>query len=55
MLQFLALCCPLLASTFITLLKGHNAWYGQMLAKGELSPDMGDSMSIKGKGMIHIV
>ncbi|ONM34665.1 Glycerol-3-phosphate dehydrogenase [NAD(+)] GPDHC1 cytosolic [Zea mays] len=30
---------------------GRNAWYGQMLAKGELSPDMGDS--IKGKGMIQ--
>ncbi|RVW16464.1 putative glycerol-3-phosphate dehydrogenase [NAD(+)] 1, cytosolic [Vitis vinifera] len=28
-----------------------NAWYGQMLAKGELSLDMGDSIS--GKGMIQ--
>jgi glycerol-3-phosphate dehydrogenase (NAD+) len=36
----------------VTLLKGRNAWYGQMLAKGELSPDMGDS--IRGKGMIQV-
>lgn len=42
---------PLLADTYVTLLKGRNAWYGQMLAKGELSPDMGDSIS--GKGMIQ--
>lgn len=42
---------PLLADTYVTLLKGRNAWYGQMLAKGELSLDMGDS--IKGKGMIQ--
>lgn len=42
---------PLLADTYVTLLKGRNAWYGQMLAKGDLSPDMGDS--IKGKGMIQ--
>ncbi|ONK63460.1 uncharacterized protein A4U43_C07F15380 [Asparagus officinalis] len=42
---------PLLADTYVTLLKGRNAWYGQMLAKGELSPAMGDS--IKGKGMIQ--
>ena len=44
---------PLLADTYVTLLKGRNAWYGQMLAKGELSPDMGDS--IKGKGMIQVI
>jgi glycerol-3-phosphate dehydrogenase (NAD+) len=44
---------PLLADTYVTLLKGRNAWYGQMLAKGELSPDMGDS--IKGKGMIQVM
>ncbi|PNX90144.1 glycerol-3-phosphate dehydrogenase, partial [Trifolium pratense] len=43
---------PLLADTYVTLLKGRNAWYGQMLAKGELSPDMGDS--ITGKGMIQV-
>ncbi|KAF7804059.1 glycerol-3-phosphate dehydrogenase [NAD(+)] GPDHC1, cytosolic [Senna tora] len=42
---------PLLADTYVTLLKGRNAWYGKMLAKGELSPDMGDSIS--GKGMIQ--
>ncbi|KAJ8646300.1 hypothetical protein MRB53_008048 [Persea americana] len=42
---------PLLADTYVTLLKGRNAWYGQMLAKGKLSLDMGDS--IKGKGMIQ--
>ncbi|KAB1222371.1 putative glycerol-3-phosphate dehydrogenase [NAD(+)] 1, cytosolic [Morella rubra] len=42
---------PLLADTYVTLLKGRNAWYGQMLAKGELSLDMGDSIS--GKGMIQ--
>ncbi|XP_010269672.1 PREDICTED: probable glycerol-3-phosphate dehydrogenase [NAD(+)] 1, cytosolic [Nelumbo nucifera] len=42
---------PLLSDTYVTLLKGRNAWYGQMLAKGELSLDMGDS--IKGKGMIQ--
>lgn len=42
---------PLLADTYVTLLKGRNAWYGQKLAKGEISLDMGDS--IKGKGMIQ--
>ncbi|GAA0160516.1 dehydrogenase [Lithospermum erythrorhizon] len=42
---------PLLADTYVTLLKGRNAWYGQKLAKGELNLDMGDS--IKGKGMIQ--
>lgn len=42
---------PLLADTYVTLLKGRNAWYGQKVAKGELTPDMGDS--IKGKGMIQ--
>lgn len=43
---------PLLADTYVTLLKGRNAWYGQMLAKGGLSLDMGDS--ITGKGMIQV-
>lgn len=43
---------PLLADTYVTLLKGRNAWYGQMLAKGELNRDMGDSIS--GKGMIQV-
>ncbi|KAL9239987.1 hypothetical protein vseg_014254 [Gypsophila vaccaria] len=42
---------PLLADTYVTLLKGRNAWYGQMLAKGGLSLDQGDSIS--GKGMIQ--
>ncbi|PON39727.1 Glycerol-3-phosphate dehydrogenase, NAD-dependent [Trema orientale] len=42
---------PLLADTYVTLLKGRNAWYGQKLATGELSLEMGDS--IKGKGMIQ--
>ncbi|KAB5572956.1 hypothetical protein DKX38_000150 [Salix brachista] len=42
---------PLLADTYVTLLKGRNSWYGQKLAEGELSLDMGDS--IKGKGMIQ--
>ena len=44
---------PLLADTYVTLLKGRNAWYGQMIAKGELSLDMGDSIS--GKGMIQVL
>lgn len=43
---------PLLADTYVTLLKGRNAWYGQMLAKGALNLDMGDSIS--GKGMIQV-
>ncbi|THU70384.1 hypothetical protein C4D60_Mb08t24410 [Musa balbisiana] len=42
---------PLLADTYVTLLKGHNAWYGQMLAKGELTLEMCDS--INGKGTIQ--
>ncbi|KAK8592187.1 hypothetical protein V6N13_062773 [Hibiscus sabdariffa] len=42
---------PLLADTYVTLLKGRNAWYGQQLAKGGLNLEMGDS--IKGKGMIQ--
>ncbi|XWS74718.1 hypothetical protein CRYUN_Cryun01aG0021900 [Craigia yunnanensis] len=42
---------PLLADTYVTLLKGRNAWYGQQLATGGLSLEMGDS--IKGKGMIQ--
>lgn len=43
---------PLLADTYVTLLKGRNSWYGQMLAKGELSRDMGENIS--GKGMIQV-
>ncbi|XP_030532204.1 probable glycerol-3-phosphate dehydrogenase [NAD(+)] 1, cytosolic [Rhodamnia argentea] len=42
---------PLLADTYVTLLKGRNAWYGQKLASGELNLDMGDN--IQGKGMIQ--
>lgn len=42
---------PLLADTYVTLLKGRNSWYGHKLANGELNLDMGDS--IKGKGMIQ--
>ncbi|KAL3632508.1 hypothetical protein CASFOL_025492 [Castilleja foliolosa] len=42
---------PLLADTYVTLLKGRNSWYGQMIAKGQLSLDMGDSIS--GKGTIQ--
>ncbi|XP_073126834.1 probable glycerol-3-phosphate dehydrogenase [NAD(+)] 1, cytosolic [Henckelia pumila] len=42
---------PLLADTYVTLLKGRNAWYGQKLAKKEISLDMGDN--IKGKGTIQ--
>ncbi|KAJ7554386.1 hypothetical protein O6H91_06G138100 [Diphasiastrum complanatum] len=42
---------PLLADTYVTLLKGRNAWYGQKIGSGELKPDMG--VNIKGKGMIQ--
>uniref|UniRef100_R7WB20 Glycerol-3-phosphate dehydrogenase (NAD(P)+) n=1 Tax=Aegilops tauschii TaxID=37682 RepID=R7WB20_AEGTA len=42
---------PLLADTYVTLLKGRNAWYGHKLAKAELTLEMGDS--IKGKGTIQ--
>lgn len=42
---------PLLADTYVTLLKGRNAWYGGKLASGELNIDVGDS--ITGKGMIQ--
>ncbi len=42
----------LLADTYVTLLKGHNAWYGEKLAKGELKIEMGDNIS--GKGMIQL-
>ncbi|KAM7272448.1 hypothetical protein ACFE04_027111 [Oxalis oulophora] len=34
-------------------LEGRNAWYAQMLAKGEINRDMGDNIS--GKGMIQTV
>ncbi|KAK4485466.1 hypothetical protein RD792_008107 [Penstemon davidsonii] len=42
---------PLLADTYVTLLKGRNAWYGHMIASGKLSLDMGSSIS--GKGTIQ--
>lgn len=45
---------PLLADTYVTLLKGRNAWYGQMIAKGQLSLDMGDSISGKGTIQVYI-
>lgn len=35
---------PLLADTYVTLLKGRNAWYGQQIAKGEIKLDMGDNI-----------
>lgn len=44
---------PLLADTYVTLLKGRNAWYGQQVAKGEILPQMGDMIS--GKGMIQVI
>ncbi|GMH30464.1 hypothetical protein Nepgr_032307 [Nepenthes gracilis] len=54
---------PLLADTYVTLLKGRNAGYGQMLAKGELNLDMlakgelnldmDDCISGKRQGMIQ--
>lgn len=43
---------PLLADTYVTLLKGRNAWYGYKVAKGELLPAQGDN--VKGKGMIQV-
>lgn len=43
---------PLLADTYVTLLKGRNSWYGHKLATRDLTLDMGDS--IKGKGMIQV-
>ncbi|CAM6085283.1 unnamed protein product [Calypogeia fissa] len=42
---------PLLADTYVTLLKGRNAWYGHKVAKGELRIEQGDN--VKGKGMIQ--
>lgn len=43
---------PLLADTYVTLLKGRNAWYGQMLAKGDINRDMGENIS--GKRIIQV-
>eukprot|EP00850_Spirogloea_muscicola_P015965 SM000126S26341 [mRNA] locus=s126:231338:234489:- [translate_table: standard] len=42
---------PLLADTYVTLLKGRNSWYGQQLGTRALTPDMGDN--VKGKGVIQ--
>lgn len=42
---------PLLADTYVTLLKGRNAWYGHELATGALTPEMGDV--VPGKGLIQ--
>ncbi|GMH05591.1 hypothetical protein Nepgr_007431 [Nepenthes gracilis] len=44
---------PLLADTYVNLLKGRNAGYGQRLAKGELNLDMDDCINGKGQGMIQ--
>lgn len=43
---------PLLADTYVTLLKGRNAWYGQMLAKCDINRDIGENIS--GKGMVQV-
>jgi glycerol-3-phosphate dehydrogenase (NAD+) len=42
---------PLLADTYVTLLKGRNAWYGGKLAKGEITIEMGDTFA--GTGTIQ--
>ncbi|GAQ81157.1 NAD-dependent Glycerol-3-Phosphate Dehydrogenase [Klebsormidium nitens] len=42
---------PLLADTYVTLLKGRNAWYGLQLGNKALTPEMGEN--IPGKGMIQ--
>ena len=42
---------PLLADTYVTMLKGRNAWYGRELASGRISRDMGDN--VPGKGFIQ--
>jgi hypothetical protein len=39
---------PLLAYTYVTLLKGCNAWYAQKLANEELSLEMGAVSKAKG-------
>lgn len=43
---------PLLADTYVTLLKGRNSWYGEQLASGRITPEMGDQ--IQGKGVIQV-
>ena len=47
-----ALAGPLLADAYVTLLKGRNSWYGEQLATGKLTPDMGDN--VPGKGTIQV-
>lgn len=42
---------PLLADTYVTLLKGRNSWYGRQLAEGGITPEMGDN--VPGKGIIQ--
>ena len=44
---------PLLADTYVTLLKGRNAWYGLQLASGKLRPEDGDV--VPGKGLIQVM
>jgi len=46
-----ALAGPLLADTYVTLLKGRNAWYGEQLGRGKLHPAEGDYVS--GEGQIQ--
>jgi len=42
---------PLLADTYVTLLKGRNAWYGEQLGSAELFPE--DGAHVPGKGLIQ--
>ena len=42
---------PLLADTYVTMLKGRNAWYGRELASGRVTRDEGDHVA--GKGFIQ--
>ncbi|KAA8491041.1 putative glycerol-3-phosphate dehydrogenase NAD(+) 1, cytosolic [Porphyridium purpureum] len=42
---------PLLADTYVTLLKGRNSWYGEQLGRGLLFVEDGDS--VPGKGTIQ--
>eukprot|EP00271_Cylindrocystis_brebissonii_P003578 TRINITY_DN146_c0_g1_i4.p2 TRINITY_DN146_c0_g1~~TRINITY_DN146_c0_g1_i4.p2 ORF type:complete len:213 (+),score=37.85 TRINITY_DN146_c0_g1_i4:2229-2867(+) len=39
---------PLLADTYVTLLKGRNSWYGQQLALGKVTVAMGEVLPGKG-------
>jgi len=42
---------PLLADTYVTLLKGRNAWYGEQLGYAKLTPE--DGANVPGKGLIQ--